>query len=79
MAEAPKKKKFKLSTPTEVRRALSKVANMVMNKECTSDQAKTFNSICNTILNSLRTDEQQRAIEELERMVAELEARQNEN
>lgn len=59
-------RRMKLSTPQEVRKALSKVANMVINKEMDTKQASTFTYLCNAILQSIRADEQERRIKELE-------------
>ena len=50
--------RLKTSTATEVRRALSRVNNMLLNGEI---EPKTANAIiysCNSILTSLRVDEQ---------------------
>ena len=50
--------KLRLKTPTEIRRALARVANMTANGEM---DAKTANSIilaCNAILGAIRIDEQ---------------------
>ncbi len=66
-----KRMRIKLSTPEEVRRAISRIANMTLNGEL---DAKTANSIimaCNAILGAIRTDDQQRRIDELERLITE--------
>lgn len=66
------KLRLKTSTATEVRRALSRVNNMLLNGQI---EPKTANAIiysCNSILTSLRVDEQERKIDELERMLNEL-------
>ena len=49
--------KIKLSTPAEVRRTLSKIANC-----------------CNSVLNCIRIDEQQKKLAELEKLLNEVEA-----
>jgi len=67
-----RRKALKLSTPIEVRRALSRVANMVLNNELSSQQANTIIYGCNIILGSVRVDEQQRKLDELEKIVQEL-------
>lgn len=77
MAET-KKRKFKLSTPKEIRVALSKMANLVANGDIPTERAKCFTYICNIILQSLKTDEYERTLEELTKIVEELEAKQNE-
>lgn len=61
--------RLRLSTPTEVRRTLARVANMVVNDEIDTKTANTIILACNAILGAIRTDEQQRKIEELEVML----------
>ena len=63
------KRKFKLNTAAEVRKSLAKVANMVINNEIDNKKATTFTYVCNGILQSIRADEQEKRIEELERYV----------
>lgn len=62
-------KRLKLSTPSEVRRALTRVSNMVLNDELDPKQANSIISACNVILSGIRTDEQQKKIDELERII----------
>ena len=66
-----RRKRLKLSTPQEVRRALSRVANMVLNNELDSKQANAIMYACNIILSCIRIDEQQKKIDELERLLME--------
>lgn len=73
------KRKIKLSTPTEIRRALAKVANMVLNDEIIPKQATTFAYLCNTILQSIRLDEQEKRLEELEEYVDVIKQQDKEN
>lgn len=63
------KRRFKLSTPEEVRKSLAKVANMIVNDEIEPKKASTFTYVCNGILQSIRADEQEKRIEELEAYV----------
>lgn len=63
------KRRLKLSTPLEVRRALSKVANMVLNNELDPRAANTIILACNAVLSAIRTDEQERRLCELEKMM----------
>lgn len=65
--------RLRLSTPTEVRRTLARVANMVVNDEIDTKTANTIILACNAILGAIRTDEQQRKIEELEVMLNAIE------
>ena len=65
----------KLSTPKEVRKALSMVANKVLNKEIDNKTANAFVYVTNAILTSIRVDEQQKEIEELKEVVQEIQAK----
>ena len=57
---------LRMKTPTEVRRVLQKVANMVVNDEIDVKKANTIIYACNSVLNSIRIDEQEKKIAELE-------------
>ena len=50
--------RLKTSTPTEVRRALSRVNNMLLNGEIDPKTANAIIYACNSILSSIRVDEQ---------------------
>lgn len=64
-----KKIHFKVSTPQEVRRVLARVLNMVANGDMDSKTGNCIIAGCNAVLGAIRTDEQQRKIEELERLI----------
>ena len=64
-------KRLKLSTPQEVRKALARVSNMVLNDELDPRQANCIVAAANAILNAIRTDDQQKKIDELERLIVE--------
>lgn len=67
------KKRLKMTTSREVRRTVNKVANMLLNGEI---DAKTANAIlyaCNVCLGAIRVDDQQAKLNELERLIRELE------
>ncbi len=66
-----RRKRIKLSTPQEVRKALARVANMVLNNELEAKQANAIMYACNIILSGIRTDEQQKKIDELEKLLME--------
>lgn len=66
------KKRLKLSNPQEVRRGLSRVANMLLNHEIDPKEANAIIYACNGVLASLRVDEQQKRIDELESIVNDL-------
>ena len=63
--------RLRLSNPSEVRKTLSKIANMTLNGEIDTKIANTIILSCNAILGSIRVDEQQRKIDELEQIVNE--------
>ena len=65
------RRRLKLTTPNEVRKALTRVVNMVMNREITPQEANTIIYACNAVLGAIRTDEQQKKIDELERLILE--------
>lgn len=72
----PRRKTIKLSTPEEVRRAISRIANMVLNEEIDPKTANALICACNAALSAIRTDEYKRKVEELELLVEELNAKE---
>lgn len=62
---------LKTRTATEVRRTLSRVANMAVNGELDNKTANTIILACNAILSAIRTDDQQKKIDELERILSQ--------
>ncbi|MEG1426604.1 MAG: hypothetical protein RSC76_02825 [Oscillospiraceae bacterium] len=62
-------KRLKLSSPAEVRRALSRVANMVINGEIEAKEANAIIYACNSVLGAIRIDEQEKRLDELERLM----------
>ena len=52
-----RRKTLKLSTPQDCRKAISRVANMVLNEEIDHKTANTLLYACNAALNAVRTDE----------------------
>ena len=67
----PRRKTLKMSTPEEIRRAISRVANMVLNGEIESKEANALLYACNSALSAVRTDEYRRKVEELEALMME--------
>lgn len=53
-----RRKVLKLSTPTEIRRALSRIANMVLNKEIDDKTANSIVYICHAILGTFNKAEE---------------------
>lgn len=64
--------RFKMNTPSEVRKTLNRISNMVANGQLDSKQANAIIYAANNILASIRTDEQQAKIDELEMIVKKL-------
>lgn len=69
--------RFRMGTPIEVRRVLVRVSNMVANNEMGSKEANSIISACNAVLSAIKTDEQQKRLEELERKIKEYEENKN--
>ena len=61
--------RLKTRTATEVRRTLSRVMNMVANGEMDNKTANTIILGCNAVLSAIRTDDQQRKLDELEKLL----------
>lgn len=66
-----RRKNLKLSTPTEIRRALSRIANMVLNGEIDPKAANTIILACNAILGGIKTVEHEKKLLELEQLLNE--------
>ena len=71
----PRRKTLKLSTPEEIRRAISRIAGMVLNGELDSKEANTLIYACNSALSAVRTDEYRKKVEELETLLMEQQER----
>ena len=67
------KKHIKMTNPGQVRRAMTRVSNMVLNSEITPQQANAVIYAGNAVLGSIRADEQERRLAELEKKLDELE------
>lgn len=67
-----RRKTLKLSTPEEARKAIGRVANMVLNGDIDTKKANTLLYACNSALAAIRTDEYKQKVEELEMLYAEL-------
>lgn len=66
------KKRLKMTSSREVRRAVNRIANMLLNGEI---DPKTANAIlygCNICLAAIRVDDQQAKLDELESIIGEL-------
>ena len=70
------KKRLKMTSSREVRRCVNRISNMLLNGEL---DARTANAIlygCNVCLGAIRIDDQGKKLDELEKTLAEVEARQ---
>ena len=65
------KKRLKLSTPKDIKASVNKVANLVLNGEIEPKQANAILYAANINLGAIRTDEQQKKLEELEELIEE--------
>ena len=66
------KKRLKMSSPREARQAANRIANMLLNREIDSRTANAILYAINVPLGSIRVDEQQRKLDELEQLVEEM-------
>ena len=69
MSAENKKIRLRLSTPNDIRKTLAKITNMIANNEIDTKKANTIIYSCNSILNSIRVDEQEKRIVELEEYI----------
>lgn len=58
-----------LSTPRDVRKSANRVANMLLNGEIGAKAGQAIISACKVRLDSIRTDEQEKRLDELEKLV----------
>ena len=65
------KRNLKLDTPDNIRKALAKVATMTYKGELDTKTANSIILACNAILSGIRTDEQEKKLIELERILSE--------
>lgn len=69
---ADKKIRLKVATATDVRRTLARITNMVANNEIDTKKANTIILACNAVLSAIRTDDQQKKINELEQLLKDI-------
>ena len=60
------KKRMKMSTSREVRQAVNRIANMLLNKEIDPKMANAILYAANVTLGAIRVDEIEQRIDELE-------------
>ena len=61
-----------MTTARETRRAVNRIANMLLNGEIDTKTANAILYAANVNLGAIRTDEQQAKIDELEKIVEEI-------
>lgn len=66
-------KRLRMGTPTEIKRAANKIANLLLNGEIDAKTANALLYSCNVIASIIRVDEQGRKLAELERLIKEIE------
>ena len=71
MEEKKKRIRLRFNTATEIKRSLARVANMALNGELDTKVANTIITACNSILGTIRLDEQQKKIDELDNFIKE--------
>lgn len=69
MSNKSNKIRLRLSTPSDIRKTLARVTNMIANNEIDTKKANTIIYSCNSILNSIRVDDQEKRIAELEEYI----------
>ena len=66
------RRRLNLSTPRDIRKSANRVANMLLNEEIGAKAGQAIISACKICLDSIRTDEQQVKLDELEKRVEEM-------
>lgn len=65
-------KRLKMSSSREVRRTVNRIANMLLNGDIEPKTANAILYACNVCLGAIRTDEQEKKLDELEKLVEQL-------
>lgn len=69
------RRRLNLSSSRDVRKSVSRIANMLLNEELDPKTANAILYACNVCLGAIRVDEQQAKLDELERLVEEVRKR----
>ena len=67
------RKRFKMGTSRDIKRTLNRVSNMVQNGQIDSKDASAIIYACNTTLSTIRIDEQEKRLDELEKVIKNME------
>ena len=62
-----------MGTPRDIKRTLNRVSNMVLNGQIDSKDANAIIYACNTTLSTIRIDEQEKRLDELEKVIKNME------
>lgn len=71
------RKRLKMSTSREIRRTINRINNMLLNGDIDPKVANALIYGCNAALGAIRVDDQQAKIDELERLIKEIEANEH--
>ena len=66
------RKRMKMGTSQEVRRAVNRIANMLLNREIDPKTANAILYACNVCLGAIRVDDQQAKLDEVETALDEM-------
>ena len=66
------RRRLNLSPPRDIRKSANRVANMLLNGEIGAKAGQAVISACKVCLESIRTDKQERRLDELEKLVKEM-------
>lgn len=66
------KKRLKMTTSSDVRKALNRIANMLLNDEITVQKANAITYSAKTILEAIRVDDYLSKLDELEGIIESL-------
>lgn len=69
MTNEEKKIRLRLNTPSDIRKTLARITNMIANNEIDTKKANTIIYSCNSILNSIRVDELEKQVQDLEDLI----------
>ncbi|MCC8097216.1 MAG: hypothetical protein LIO44_01380 [Eubacterium sp.] len=64
---------FRFKTAKDIRNSIARINNMVANGQMDTKTANAIVCGCNTLLGSIRADEQQKQIDELKKILDDLE------
>lgn len=69
MDEQERLKRLKFNTAKDIQRSLTKINNMLLNKQIDPKYANAITLACNTILGTLKYSDQDRKLQELEELI----------